>query len=65
MNLKNPQKAEYGESTIPNSELEEDRLVPELRGGTEQSLARTSRLGGNHYSQRRMPPRPRTRRRTP
>jgi hypothetical protein len=33
--------------------------------GTEQSLPRTSHLGGNHYSQRRMPPRPRTRRRTP
>ena len=33
MNVKNRQKAEYGESTIPNSELEEDRLVPlELRG---------------------------------
>jgi hypothetical protein len=37
MNLKNRQKAEYGESTIPNSELEEDRLVPlELRGAAKE-----------------------------
>jgi hypothetical protein len=31
--LKNQQKAEYGESGIPNSELEEDHLVPLELGG--------------------------------
>ncbi|WAL65876.1 hypothetical protein ORV05_34315 [Amycolatopsis cynarae] len=32
-NLKNEQKPEYGEESIPNSELEEDHLVPLELGG--------------------------------
>jgi hypothetical protein len=32
-NLKNQQKPEYGETSIPNSELEEDHLVPLELGG--------------------------------
>jgi hypothetical protein len=32
-NLKNQQKVEYGEASIPNSELEEDHLVPLELGG--------------------------------
>jgi hypothetical protein len=32
-NLKNQQKIDYGEASIPNSELEEDHLVPLELGG--------------------------------
>jgi hypothetical protein len=33
-NLKNQQKVDYGEANIPNSELEEDHLVPLELGGS-------------------------------